>query len=103
MVTEAEELKDLYVKEFIEILRSRPSHPEFVKIKKKLKDLIFNLKIEKAKNKKSNDWTMKDLDEKEDKVFFFLDPKAVQQWHFNLSSDNQEVIDSPSGYRAKPT
>ena len=35
MVTEAEELKDLYVKEFIEILRSITSHPEFVKIKKR--------------------------------------------------------------------
>ena len=62
MVTEAEELKNLYAKEFIERLRSRPSHPEFVKIKK-LKDLIFNLKIEKAQNKKSNDWIMKDLNE----------------------------------------
>ena len=30
MVTDPEELKDLYLDEFKEILRCRPSHPDFV-------------------------------------------------------------------------
>ena len=40
IVTEAEELKTLYVTEFKEILRNRPSLPEFVEVHK-LKDSIF--------------------------------------------------------------
>ena len=61
IVTDSEELKELYLNEFKERLRSRPSHPEFKEIHD-LKDSIFQLTIEKAKSILSNDWTMQDLE-----------------------------------------
>ena len=61
IVTDSEELKDLYLNEFKERLRGRPSHPKFKEIHK-LKESIFQLNMEKAKTKMSPDWTMLDLD-----------------------------------------
>ena len=60
MVTDPEELKDLYLNEFKERLRCRPSHPDFVEIHK-IKKSIFKLNMEKAKANVSSDWTMRDL------------------------------------------
>ena len=61
MVTDSEELKILYAKEFKERLRKRPVHPDFKNIQD-LKDEIFELKIEKAKTNKTEDWTIKELE-----------------------------------------
>ena len=61
MVTEAEELKILYAEEFKERLRSRPIHPEFLDIQE-IKDSIFQLKMDQVKMKKTDDWTMAELD-----------------------------------------
>ena len=62
MVTDSDEIKDLYFNEFKERLRSRPSHPELKEIHT-LKEEVFNLKIEKAKTKVSSDWTMQELED----------------------------------------
>ena len=43
MVTESEELKELYFNEFKERLRSRPSHPELEEIHK-VKEELYKLK-----------------------------------------------------------
>ena len=61
MVTDSEELKCLYLNEFKERLRNRPSHPDFVKIHK-IKESIFHLGMEKARSNTTSDWTMKDLE-----------------------------------------
>ena len=61
MVTDPEELKKLYATEFKERLRSRPTHPQFLHIQT-LKDSIFKLKMEKAKCKTTDDWTIKELE-----------------------------------------
>ena len=62
MVTNTDEIKELYSNEFRERLRSRPSHPGFLEIHK-LKKSIFQLKLEKARASISNDWTMKELED----------------------------------------
>ena len=61
MVTDTEELKELYYNEFKERLRSRPVHPEFLDIQE-IKDSIFQLKMDQVKMKKTDDWTMAELD-----------------------------------------
>ena len=61
MVTNPEELKDLYLNEFKERLRKRPSHPDFIEIHK-MKDVIFLHNMDKAKASVTSDWTMKDLE-----------------------------------------
>ena len=48
IITNQKDLEDLYVKEFQERLRRRPSHPDFKNIHR-LKEEIFKLKLESAK------------------------------------------------------
>ena len=62
MVTDSEEIKELYFNELKERLRSRPSHPDLKEIHE-VKEELFKLKLEKAKTKVSSDWTMKDLED----------------------------------------
>ena len=62
IVTDPEELKDLYLNEFKERLRIRPSHPDFIEIHK-IKESIFIQNMDKAKAKVTSDWTMKDLEQ----------------------------------------
>ena len=61
MVTDSEELKKLQATEFKERLRSRPTHPELIKVKQ-FKDSIFNLKMAKVKEIKTADQTLKELE-----------------------------------------
>ena len=62
MVTDHEELKKLYALEFKERLRARPTHPEFFEILKH-KDNIFKLKMKNVSENKSDDWTIKELED----------------------------------------
>ena len=62
IVTESEDLKNLYSKEFKERLRKRPVHPAFEGIQV-LKDEIFKLKLKNAKEKKTDDWKIKELED----------------------------------------
>ena len=86
MVTDTEELKELYYNEFKERLRSRPSHPEFLEIHK-LKERIFKPKIEKAKTKISSDWTMQELEDvlKHIKKGKSRDPEGISRYIFHTS------------------
>ena len=86
MVTDTEEIKDLYLNEFKERLRSRPSHPEFVEIHN-VKETIFKLKLEKAKIKVSSDWTMQELEDvlKDIKKGKSRDPEGISQDIFHPS------------------
>ena len=54
IVTDSEELKDLYLNEFKERLRIRPSHPDFIEIHK-IKEIIFIQNMDKAKAKVTSD------------------------------------------------
>ena len=86
MVTDSEELKCLYLNEFKERLRNRPSHPDFVKIHK-IKESIFHLGMEKARSNTTSDWTMKDLEKvlKEIKKDKSRDPKGISREIFHPS------------------
>ena len=57
IVIDDEELKTLYLTEFKERLGNRPSLPEFVEVHK-LKDSIFELKMDAVRTNKSDDWTI---------------------------------------------
>ena len=62
LITNSEELKELYLNTFKHRLRHRPAQPgweEFVDLQEEL----FKLRLEMAKNNKSPQWTMNDLDE----------------------------------------
>ena len=54
IVNDSEELKDLYLNEFKERLRIRPSHPDFIAIHK-VKEPIFIQNMDKAKAKVTRD------------------------------------------------
>ena len=61
LVTGPEEIKTLLAKEYHERLRPRPTHPDFENIQK-VKNKAFMIKINKARETKSCDWTIQDLD-----------------------------------------
>ena len=61
MVTDHEELKKLYASEFKERLGARPTNPDFFAIQKH-KDIIFESKMKNVSEKKSVDWTIKELE-----------------------------------------
>ena len=61
MVTNQEEIKKCYAKEFKERLRTRPTHPDFVEMQRH-KDLIFKLKMENVKANKTDEWTLEELE-----------------------------------------
>ena len=86
MVTDTEELKELYLNEFKERLRSRPSHPEFIEIHN-FKEAIFKLKLEKAKTNISSDWTMHELEVvlKDIKKGKARDPEGISREIFHPS------------------
>ena len=55
-------LKELYLKTYKHRLRNRPVQKEFEEIKD-LKMILFNLRKKACKNKKSEPWDMKNLDD----------------------------------------
>ena len=61
LVTGPEDIKKLLKKEYSERLRDRPYHPNLKEIGM-LKKEAFEAKLEEAKNNKSPDWNMTDLD-----------------------------------------
>ena len=61
LVTNPEQLKDLYLDTFKYRLRKRPVRPGFEEILD-LQEKLFNLRLELAKSNKSTPWTMKDLE-----------------------------------------
>ena len=60
LVTSPEEIKILLHKEYKERLRPRPRHPNLEYIEE-LKCTSFKIKLEEAKDNKSPEWTMSDL------------------------------------------
>ena len=94
MITDSEELKHLYAKEFLERLRKRPSHPNFENIHM-LKNEIFKLKMKKAKENKSKDWSIEELDAvlKEIKKGKSRDPEGLSReiFHINNIGENLKI------------
>ena len=91
MVIDSEELKKLYATEFKERLRSRPTHPELIKVQQ-FRDSIFNLKLAKVKENKTADWTLKDLEVvlKDIKKGKSRDPDGISReiFHPSVIGDN---------------
>ena len=61
IISNPREIKNLMSKEYRERLRNRPFRPD-LKILTRKRKLIFQNKLNLAQNKKSPDWTMKNLD-----------------------------------------
>ena len=61
MITNPEELKDLYLETFKFSLRHRKAKPD-VELILNRKEELFKLRLELAKKNKTEDWTMKDLE-----------------------------------------
>ena len=61
MITNPDELKDLYLDTFKHRLRQRPVKPEFETILD-LQEELFNLRLELAKRKKTAAWKLSDLE-----------------------------------------
>ena len=61
LVTNHRELKKLYLKTYTQRMRNRPIKDELVELKQ-FKDELFNLRLKLASRKKSEPWTMEDLD-----------------------------------------
>ena len=61
LITNYEGLKNLYLKTYMHRLRNRPIKTELTEIKK-LKEELFEIRIELAKLNKSELWTMEDLE-----------------------------------------
>ena len=95
LVTNPNELKELYAKEFKERLRKRPTHPDFEAIQK-LKDEVFKLKLLKAKEKKTTDWTTSDLNLvlKEIKLGKARDPEGMSREIFHPSRIGENLKES---------
>ena len=95
MVTDYEELKNIYNTEFKERLRKRPSLPEFLDIQK-LKDSIFELKMETVRTNKSDDWTTKELDDvlEDIKTGKSRDPGGISREIFHPSVIGNNLKDS---------
>ena len=62
LITNPEELKNLYLDTFKYRLRHRPVKPEFEDLLEQQEEL-FKVRLEKAKEKKTPPWKMKDLEE----------------------------------------
>ena len=62
LITNPEELKELYLQTFKYRLRHRPSQPGFEKYLDD-KNELFRLRLELAKQHKSQPWAMKDLED----------------------------------------
>ena len=62
LITNPNELKELYLKTFKHRLRHRPAQPGFEGLLDTQEEL-FKMRLEEAKKNKSEDWTMKDLDD----------------------------------------
>ena len=62
MITNPEELKELYLQTFKYRVRHRPSQPGFEKYLDDQNEL-FRLRLELAKQHKSQPWVMKDLED----------------------------------------
>ena len=60
LVTSPEEIKLLFAKEYSERLRPRPTHPDFEDVEK-IKHEVFEIKLNEAKENKSSNWTMQDI------------------------------------------
>ena len=92
MVTDSEEIKELYFNEFKERLRSRPSHPDLKEIHE-VKEELFKLKLEKAKTKVSSDWTMKDLEDvlKQIQKGKSRDPEGISREVFHPSVKGENL------------
>jgi hypothetical protein len=61
LVTNHKELKHLYLKTYTQRLRNRPIKDELKELKN-LKDELFSTRLKLAKEKKSEPWTLADLD-----------------------------------------
>ena len=62
LITNPEELKELYLNTFKYRLRHRPPQPAYQELVE-LQEELFKLRLMNAKDQKSPDWTMNDLDE----------------------------------------
>ena len=62
LITNPDELKELYLNTFKDRLRQRPAQPGYENLLNKQEEL-FKLRLEMAKRKKSAPWKMTDLDE----------------------------------------
>ena len=60
-MTDHEGLKRLYLQTYINRLRNRPIHSDFEEIKKMKTDL-FDLRLKLSKNRKSQPWTLEQLE-----------------------------------------
>ena len=61
LITNHKELKHLYLKTYTQRLRNRPIKDEFEDLKE-LKEDLFNIRLKLAKKKKSEPWTLNDLE-----------------------------------------
>ena len=61
IITNHTELKHLYLKTYVNRLRSRPMKPEFEDLKN-MKTNLFDLRLKASKLRKSNPWTLKNLE-----------------------------------------
>ena len=91
LVTGPEEIKTLIEKEYRERLRPRPTHPDFKDIQI-IKSEAFKIKLEKARQTKSSEWTMQDLEGVLGKVGQnkSTDPNGFNRsiFHLNCIGDN---------------
>ena len=62
LITNPEELKELYLNTFKYRLRHRPPQPDYQELVE-LQEELFKLRLKNSKTQKSPEWTMKDLDE----------------------------------------
>ena len=62
LITNPEELKELYLNTFKYRLRHRPPQPDYQELVE-LQEELFKLRLKNSKTQKSTEWTMKDLDE----------------------------------------
>ena len=61
LVTEPEQIKSLYLEEYVKRLRNRPMHPDMME-NKVLEEELFNLRLEITRNTTSAPWSMEELD-----------------------------------------
>ena len=84
--TGPEEIKNLLYKEYKERLRPRPIHPNLIHIEQ-IKTNAFEVKLEDAKQHKSPDWTIGDLDNvlKDINQNKSRDPDGINRSIFHIS------------------
>ena len=61
LITDLDNLEDLYVKTYIERLKPNKIEPQLKNLEK-LKEYLFQLRYQLAKDVATPDWTMKDLE-----------------------------------------